>query len=181
MFREFLAFLVAAGLLLNQVTTVTLLTFLEFLADQGLSPSNIVNHMVTIRSQFLLYGLDTSPFRDDRILLFQKSLMYTKAFFPIVTQIHVVFKALYSFCVFFSFLGISNILPHTMASFDITRQLCRGDLIFSPDTITVLMKWSKTLQNRTDTTTICIPALGTSPVSLQSHGFNVKRITWGLK
>ena len=50
-----------------------------------------------------------------------------------------------------------------MASFDITRQLCRGDLIFSPDNITVLIKWSKTLQNRTDTiTTICIPALGTS-------------------
>ena len=51
-----------------------------------------------------------------------------------------------------------------MATFDITRQLCRGDLSFSPDTITVLIKWSKTLQNRTDTTTICIPALGTSPL-----------------
>ena len=51
-----------------------------------------------------------------------------------------------------------------MGSFDITRQLCRGDLIFSPDTITVLIKWSKTLQNRTDTTTICIPALGIPPL-----------------
>ena len=51
-----------------------------------------------------------------------------------------------------------------MATFDITRQLCRSDLIFSQDTITVLIKWSKTLQNRTDTATICIPALGTSPL-----------------
>ena len=51
-----------------------------------------------------------------------------------------------------------------MASFDVTRQLCRGDLIVSPDTITVVIKWSKTLQNRTDTTTICIPVLGRSPL-----------------
>ena len=137
--------------------------------------------MVAIRSQFILYGLDTPPFRDDRIHHFQKSLMYTKPFCPRVTQIittdmlsrmpivsetlqyPIVFKALYSFC-FFSFLRISNILPHTMASFDITRQLCRCDLIFSPDNITVLIQWSKTLQNRTDTTTICIPALGASPL-----------------
>ena len=120
MFREFLAFLVAAGLLLNQVTTVTLLIFMEFLVDQGLSLSNIVNHMVAIRSQFILYGLDTSPFRDDRIHLFQKSLTYTKAFCPRVTQIittdmlssmlivsetlqyPIVFKALHSFCFFLS-------------------------------------------------------------------------------
>ena len=51
-----------------------------------------------------------------------------------------------------------------MASFDPTRQLCRCDLIFSPDTITVIIKWSKTLQNRKNTTTICIPALGQSPL-----------------
>ena len=96
-------------------------------------------------------------------------------------QYPFVFKALYSFC-FFSFLRISNILPHTMATFDITRQLCRGDLIFSPDTITVLIKWSKTLQNRTDTTTICIPALGTSPLCpYRAMALMFKTITWGFK
>ena len=115
MFREFLAFLVAAGLLINQVTIVTLLIFMEFLVDQGLSPSNIVNHMVAIHSQFILYGLVKSPFRDERIHLFQKSLRYTRPFCPKVTQIittdmlshmlivsetlqyPIVFKALYSF------------------------------------------------------------------------------------
>ena len=71
MFGEFLAFLVVARLLINRVTTVTLL-IMEFLVDQGLSPSNIVNHMVAIRSQFIFYSLDTSPFRDERIHLFQK-------------------------------------------------------------------------------------------------------------
>ena len=82
MFRDFMGFLVAAGPLINQVTTVTLLIFVEFLLDQKLSPVNIVNHMVAIRSQFILYGLDTAPFRDKIIDLFQKSLMHTRPLCP---------------------------------------------------------------------------------------------------
>ena len=73
------------------------------------------------------------------------------------------FQALYAFC-FFSFLRLSNLLPHSKLSFDPTRQLCRGDLIFSHDTITVIIKWSKTIQNRRNTTTLCVPALGRSPL-----------------
>ena len=73
MFREFLVFLVVAGLVIDQVTTVTLLIFMEFLLDQNFSPSNIVSHMAAIRSKFILYGLDTSPFRDERIHLFFKN------------------------------------------------------------------------------------------------------------
>ena len=53
MFREFLGFLVAAGLLINQVSTVILLMFIEFLLGQGFSPSNVVNRMAAIRSQFI--------------------------------------------------------------------------------------------------------------------------------
>ena len=59
---------------------------------------------------------------------------------------HFVFQALYYFS-FFLFLRLSNLLPYTMASFDLTRQLCRGDLIFSPETIVVVTIWSKTLQH----------------------------------
>ena len=44
-----------------------------------------------------------------------------------------------------------------MASFDPTRQFCSGDVIFLADTIIVVIKWSKTLQNRKNSTTI--PAL----------------------
>ena len=181
MFKEFMGFLVAAGLLIHQVNTVTLLIFMEFLLDQDFSPSNIVNYMAGIRSQFILYGLDTTPFKDERIHLFQKSLTYTRPLCPrtgyiITTEVltnilmvsaslefPIIFKALYTFC-FFSFLRLSNLLPHSRVSFDPTRHLCRGDLIFSSDTITVIIKWSKTIQNRKNTTTICIPALGNSPL-----------------
>ena len=88
MFREFLGFLVVAGLLINHVTTVTLLILMEFLLDQNFSPSNMFNYMAAIQSQFILYGLDTS-FRDERIHLFQKSLTYTRKLCPRTAQIIV--------------------------------------------------------------------------------------------
>ena len=181
MFMEFMGFLVAAGLFINQVNTVTLLIFMEFLLHNNLSSSNIVNYMAGIRSQFILYGLDTAPFRDERIHLFQKSLTITRPLCPkmsyIITtdiladillvsaslEFPITFQALYAFC-FFSFLRLSNLLPHSRASFDPTRQLCRGDLIVSSDSITVIIKRSKTIQNRRNTTTICVPALGKSPL-----------------
>ena len=58
----------------------------------------------------------------------------------------LVFQALYTFC-FFTFLRLSNILPHTMASFDASRQLCRSDVVFGHSKAVVIIKWSKTMQD----------------------------------
>ena len=52
----------------------------------------------------------------------------------------VVFKPLY-LVVFFSFLRLSNVLPHSVASFDHTRQLARGDVIFGDSGAVLLLKW----------------------------------------
>ena len=75
----------------------------------------------------------------------------------------VLFQSLYLLC-FFSFLRLSNILPHSVKNFDISRQLCRGDLIFSQNSVVIIIKWSKTLQDRRNVATVTIPALGTSMV-----------------
>ena len=181
MFRDFLGFLVAAGLSIYQVTVVTLLAFMEFLVEQDFSVSNVVNYMAGIRSYFIINGLNTSPFRDQRLQLFQRFLKYTRKFEPKTTliidtdlllcilsvadtlQYPIIYRALYLLS-FFSFLRLSNILPHTSKTFDPTRQLCRGYLIFSQDSIVIIIKWSKTIQNRRDTVTISVPSLGTSPL-----------------
>ena len=76
-------------------------------------------------------------------------------------QFKSVFQALYLFA-FFSVLRISNILLHTITSFDSTRQLWRGDVIFAPQHPTIIIKWSKTLQDRKTSTTNAIPVLGDS-------------------
>ena len=60
---------------------------MEFLVDQDFSVSNVVNHMAGIRSYFIIFGLNTSPFRDQRLQLFQRSLKYTRKFKPKTTFI----------------------------------------------------------------------------------------------
>ena len=71
----------------------------------------------------------------------------------------MVFKSLYLFA-FFSFLRSSNLLPHVATKFDHTRHLCRGDVIFDPHASIIVVKWSKTLQDRHKIATIAVPYLG---------------------
>ena len=181
MFRDFLGFLVAAGLSYTKVSHHILLMFMEFLAQNGLSQSNIANYMAGIRAQFIIHNLETSPFQHDQIHLFHRSLKINRPLNPTVHQlittdilhkiIHtttsldspVVFTALYLLA-FYSFMRISNMLPHTISSFDPSRQLARGDIIFSELGATIVVKWSKTIQNRKDIHTIAIPSLGRSPL-----------------
>ena len=60
---------------------------------------------------------------------------------------------------FFSFLRLSNLVPHTLKSFDVSRHLARGDVIFSHDMAIIIVKWSKTLQYRDRVARIHIPVL----------------------
>ena len=160
MFREFLCFLEISQVSTLQVNTVVILAFMEFLTQKGLSHANISNHLAAIRASFIMYGLNTTPFRDERLPLFLKALKINaplsfKSQKIITTDVlqcillmcdalqePVIFKALYLFT-FFSFLRMSNILPQTVAKFDVTRHLARGDLIFSGQQYTVIIKWSK--------------------------------------
>ena len=181
MFFDFMAFLVSTGLSINQVTNWQLLIFMEYLHENHHSSLNIANYLAAIRANFILYGLPTAMFKDERIQMYIKSLKINRQLKPIqhtvitedmlkeIVQIAFllphpeVFTSLYTFA-FFSFLRISNILPHSVASFDVSRHLCKGDIFFSDVGATVLLKWSKTLQDRTETKTIAIPALGNSVI-----------------
>ena len=69
------------------------------------------------------------------------------------------------FC-FFSFLRLSNILPHSVPTFDHTRQLARADYITTTNGAILLIKWSKNIQNRKDIITIPLPLLGDTPLCL---------------
>ena len=96
---------------------------------------------------FIIHGLNTDSFKDERLPLYIKSLKINAVFNPTMSKIISIdmlqnivalcdqkqfppaFKALYLFC-FFSFMRLSNILPHSAAQFDLTRHLTRGDVIF---------------------------------------------------
>ena len=69
---------------------------------------------------------------------------------------------------------LSNVLAYSSSTFDVTRHLTRGDIIFGQQVCTVIVKWSKTLQDRKETTTIARTVLGSSklcPVAVPKHMF----------
>ena len=148
-FQDFSNFLVVTGLAITQVSSHTLLCFMEFLAQNQYSHANIANYMAAIRASFIMYAIPTVPFRDERLQLFIKSVKINSKFTPtihssitvdilekilqvcIVLPSPEIFTALYLFA-FFSVLRLSNILPHSIKAYDCTRQLCWGDIILQP-------------------------------------------------
>ena len=171
----------ATGLLQQQVDVFILLSFMEYLFQNSQSHRNIANYMAALRAYHILHGLNTNPFKDERLALNLKSLRIQAPLAPprhstlnvqLLTKIihtsesfkfPVIFRPLYLLC-FFSFLRLSNILPHSVPTFDHTRQLARADYIATPNGAILLIKWSKNLQNRKDIVTIPIPLLGDTPL-----------------
>ena len=132
--RIFLAYCCFIQIQLCQLTPVVLLSFLEFLTENGISHSAIANYISAVKASLSMYGISTLPFYDERIKYFQKSLALHKPFTATIKKIidilllkdivavcdtmwmGQVFKSLY-LTVFFSFLRISNLVPHTVATF----------------------------------------------------------------
>ena len=176
MFHNFLGFLVTAGLSLQQVDISVILTFMEYLHSQNCKVASISNYMAALRAFFILYDLPTAVFKDHKIQYFIKALKLNRPLVvkntPIFTEQVLsqimevcnylehphVFSALYLLA-FFSFLRLSNMVPHSRAQYDHTRHLARGDVIFSAREAIVLIKWSKTIQFRDRVVTIRVPFL----------------------
>ena len=62
------------------------------------------------------------------------------------------------------FFRISNLFPHSNATFQPLKQLARGDIFFAAPGAHVLLKWSKTLQMNNSVRLLKIPQLGSSVI-----------------
>ena len=100
-----MSFQVVAGLPPCQVDIYLLLSFMEFLHQNGHSKSNIANYMAAVRTLHIVQGLSTHPFRDQRIPLYLKALKITAPFSP-ATRPTLDIQTLKSL------LLICDILPH---------------------------------------------------------------------
>ena len=193
MWADFISFQAAAGLPSYQVNVTLLLSFLEYLHENNISVAQLQNNLSAIRAMHIAYGLETAPFKDERLPLFLKAIRIHRPLNPRVLahldipllekilylcdhmQFPQVFKPLY-LLIFFSFLRMSNVLPHAVTQFDFTRHLARADVIFGATGAVLLIKWSKTLQNRRDVVTISLPDLQGShlcPVSALKAIFQI--------
>ena len=47
---------------------------MEYVHQKGASHSNIFSHVAAVRFMFIVYGLDTTPFKVERLSLFIKAL-----------------------------------------------------------------------------------------------------------
>ena len=181
MFRVFLAFVIFAKFPLSALTADHVLCFLEFLASNNVSHSAIVNYLSAIKTKVTMFGLSSASFTDPRLRYFSRSLARNAALkvtlksiidIPILSQISQMCDSMYMGFVckaaillsFFSFLRISNLVPHSIAKFDPLKQLARGDIFFAPPGAHILLKWSKTLQMNNSVRLLKIPHLGSSPI-----------------
>ena len=171
------------------MTVLKLLCFLECLNFNAVKQSQMANYLSAIKTQFLLCGLDVACFNDARLKFYLKAIQRHAPLvvklnkiidIPMLSQIveqcdftymGQVFKALYLLS-FYSFLRISNLVPHAVSKFSPLKHLARGDIIFQQDKIVVIVKWSKTMQSNNQVKLISIPAISRSrlcPVSAISN------------
>ena len=181
LFRVFLAFVTFMSWELNQVNVFNLLCFLECLHFNGVKVSQMANYLSAIKSTFIIYGLDVSCFTDQRLKLYQRAVQIHA---PLAVKLNKIidiallkqivhqcdltymgqiFKAVYLLS-FFSFLRLSNLVPHCVGAFSPLRHLARGDLIFKPEKVIIMIKWSKTMQKSNQLKLISIPRLAKSPI-----------------
>ena len=162
---------------------------MEYLCQNKFTPSNISNCLAGIRAYCVIYHIPTTLFRDEKIQMLIRSLKINRPLIikntsvltndMIVNILQVtakmeapqVFTSLYLLA-FFSFLRLSNMVPHSFKNFDVSRHLARGDIISSHDMAIILVKWSKTIQSRDKIACIHTPVLPGSrlcPVTALKH------------
>ena len=148
-FRLFLAFTIFMKVPIVAITSVILISYMQYLDANSISPLAMANHIPAIKAKMALYGLPLAIFDDPRIKYFQKAMVLKRPFKANLKKVididtlHLIiracdftymgqiFKAVYTLF-FFSFLRLSNLIPHSASKFPPLHQLARGDIIQAP-------------------------------------------------
>ena len=169
-----MAFCVCASLSLFHLEKMHIFSYIEYLIIQGVSAHMLANHISACKAKFTMYGLQFHLWEHPNVRYLLKSVKINRSIVfvkkhiidlamlnDIINQcdtlyLGVVFKAVFLLA-FFGFLRLSNIAPHSLTSFDSSRHLCAGDLIFTKKILKVILKWSKTIQLRDRVHPITLP------------------------
>ena len=151
------------------------------LASNKVTSSGISHYNSAVKTMLSMCGISILSFSDPRLKCFNRSVarnanlkIYLKAIIniPILNQILQVSASMYMGYVLkaaivlsiFSFLRISNLVPHSMSTFHPLKQLARGDVFFVPPGAHILLKLSKTLQINNSIRILKIPQLEASVI-----------------
>ena len=163
------------------MTVPTLLCFAEFLVRSFKAPKSVVNALASVKGFHLLQGFDTAAFDDTRVAHFRRSLPLTMRHelaparaLPLqllnklciraqgAGQAGLVFGTFLS-VLFFSMARASSLLPSYSGRFDPTRLPTLDDVREEGDGCSLLLKWGKTAQDRTQQFRVPLLPVGGSP------------------
>ena len=126
-----------------------ILTFLEYLYQNSISPKVIQNYLSSIRTMANECALDTSPLSHYSVAKYIRSISINSTFRPTprgIFDLHtlyrismacdilpdpLLFRAIF-LVAFYGFLRMSNMAPHSKKQFSKDRHILRQDLIFAP-------------------------------------------------
>ena len=195
-FENFMLFCTVVSFQIESISVEQLLVYCEFLYSNSYSPSAIANAMAGVKSRLQSYGFQVSVFSDVRITFYLKSLKLQQPLrdklpciidFALLRKIihacdkfshPVLFKSIY-LVAFYSFLRISNLVPHSVVSFSPLEKLARGDVFFGPPGLLLLIKWSKSMQNRNKAMLIKLPSIFDRQICPVYHVHKLLQITPG--
>ena len=163
-FRLFLAFIIWYQVPLVHVDTI--LSFLEFLTQNGSRTQSLTSYVSVLRHYFKLYDVDTTPLDHGKVHLFVKSVSinstYTPRFETYLTiplllklvkacdqlRFGYVYKSIFLLA-YFDFLRSSNLAPSSSKLFDPTHHFLHSDVILGTPGAYIIFKWAKAMQGST--------------------------------
>ena len=173
LFRTFIAFCVFMKVKMHSVDTKCVLFFLECLAIQNTSVPMLSNYVSAIKAMFILFHLYHLVLEDPKIKYFVKSvrIMDLDTLRKLVywcdhSYMGIVYKAVF-LTAFYGFLRLSNLAPHSHLSFDSSRHITAGDVMFAKTFVKIILKWSKTNQNRNIAHVLSLPKFKLKPMPSQ--------------
>ena len=179
LFRNFIGFCLCSKIVIHCISLQEIMAYLEFLVQNNVSANMLANNISALKANFVKYGLKFKLWEHPRVRYFLKSVKINRPLCPTRRNImslhtlrelikacnslesHFTYKAIFLMA-FFGFLRISNLAPHAVSQFDPSRHLTPSDIVFKKSTMTVTLKWSKTMQTRDQVHTIVLPKLGSS-------------------
>ena len=174
-FRTFQAYIVFMDLS-PTITVHNLLTFMEHLHLNTISPKVIKSYISSISAMAKCFRLDYSAVANHHVMKYLRSISINSKFAPtprglfdIKTMYHIsiscdiltdpmLFRAIF-LTAYFGFLRMSNMAPRSVKKFDPSKHFLRRDVQFLPPGVHLLIKWTKTLQDNNSHHVVQLPLL----------------------
>ena len=149
--------------------------------SNGTSVHMVSNYVSALKAMSVVYNLQFQIFDHPQVKYFIKSLkinrpltvstkniMDVKGLSQLIESCTgftnaITFKAIF-LTAFFVFFRLSNLAPHAISQFHPSRHFTVADLFFEKNQVTLLLKWSKTIQTRDQVRLITLPRLKSLPI-----------------